>query len=145
MYCSHDPFVLDKDNAPVNVTQKPIDIYRNFTYKFCPPECIVLDICAGSGTSAVSAASLNRNSISIDYRRVQTDTIRFRLKNIETLQVNPPLFASCFTMDFGIKLPKTPSSQTRKPRKGSNTVDLPSSIEIITHHPYLNSFSHHNA
>ena len=101
LVCSYDKHVIDKQGNVVNVTQKPVDLYRNFIFRFCPKNQIVLDICAGSGTGAIAAASFGYSSISIDNRQNQCDAIRERIKKTDIhINCKHPQHVCSFKISF---------------------------------------------
>lgn len=59
---------IGSELAHANEAPFPEDLVRPFIQCFCPPDGLVLDCFAGSGTTAAVAARLGRNSISIDVR-----------------------------------------------------------------------------
>jgi len=50
---------------------------------FCPPDGVVLDPFAGSGTTAAAAKKLGRNYVAIDVRESQIELIRRRLEELD--------------------------------------------------------------
>ena len=83
----------------VNSTQKPVDLYRNFIFRFCPPNKIVLDICAGSGTGALAAASFGYSSISVDNRSSQCKAIIERIRKSD-ISTKHPRHVCSFKIEF---------------------------------------------
>ena len=61
-------------------TQKPLGIYEMIFKTYCPHDGLVLDLCAGSGTSEVSALRNNRRCISIEKEDKYAFIINLRTK-----------------------------------------------------------------
>ena len=112
LVCSYDKHVTDKDGQVVNSTQKPVDLYRNFIFRFCPPNQIVLDICAGSGTGALAAASFGYSSISIDNRSSQCSAIKERIRKSDISSKHPQHVCS-----FKIKFEEDNSDDEKKEKE----------------------------
>jgi site-specific DNA-methyltransferase (adenine-specific) len=72
-------------------TQKPLGILRRIITASSQPGDTVLDFFAGSGTTAVAAHQLSRNSFSIDANKQAIDTMlqRFALVGMETKCIIP--------------------------------------------------------
>jgi hypothetical protein len=82
----------------LNPTQKPVCLLRSLINSFCPPASVVLDLCSGSGSTAMAAMSLGFDSVSIDYREDQIAGARQRLQ-FEVLE--PTLWPECdFVHDY---------------------------------------------
>jgi site-specific DNA-methyltransferase (adenine-specific) len=64
-------------------TQKPLGVLRRIIQASSQPGDVVLDFFAGSGTTAVAAAELNRNFILVDQNPEAIEVIRNRLKGID--------------------------------------------------------------
>jgi hypothetical protein len=64
--------------AHENEAPFPEFLAESFIRPFCPPNSTVLDPFDGSGTTAVVAARLGRNAITIDCRPSQADIVRRR-------------------------------------------------------------------
>lgn len=60
----------------------PEKLAEFFVRSFCPPDGIVLDPFAGSGTTAAVAKKHGRNSVSVDIRESQINLIKRRLEEI---------------------------------------------------------------
>jgi hypothetical protein len=65
----------------LNSTQKPIVLMRAFLSCFCPRSSAVLDLCSGSGSTAIAAASLGIDSFSVDLREGQVEGAKLRMKS----------------------------------------------------------------
>ena len=68
------------ENA-LNETQKPVSLMRFFISAFALPRGFIVDLCSGSGTVAVAALSLARDSYSSDIRKDQVEDAMVRLGN----------------------------------------------------------------
>lgn len=65
-------------------TQKPLKLLERIVKAFSNPGDMVLDPCAGSGTTAVAAYSLGRSCIAVDQSPVATAIIQERIKGCDT-------------------------------------------------------------
>ena len=92
--CSNDAHFQYK-NVIVNKTQKPVDLYRDFIFRFCEIGGIVLDICSGSGTGAIAASTFGYSSVSVDIRANQIEATKSRLNNT-SIVVKIPQAASSY-------------------------------------------------
>jgi site-specific DNA-methyltransferase (adenine-specific) len=68
-------------------TQKPVALFEYLIKTYTNENDLVLDNCAGSGTTGVACQNLNRNCILIEKEHDYCDIIRERMATIETLQV----------------------------------------------------------
>ena len=69
--------------AHENEASFPEDLATFFVRSFCPPDGIVLDPFAGSGTTLAVAKWFGRKSIGVDIRDSQVELCRRRLAEIE--------------------------------------------------------------
>ena len=69
------------DGEVVNPTEKPVVLLRAFINSFCPKLSHVVDLCSGSGSAAVAAASLGFGSFSCDLRESQFEAAQARLRD----------------------------------------------------------------
>jgi site-specific DNA-methyltransferase (adenine-specific) len=60
-------------------TQKPIDLFQYLVKTYTNENDLVLDCCAGSGTTGVACKNLNRNSIQIEMKPEYIEMINTRL------------------------------------------------------------------
>ena len=58
--------VFSKDHKPVHPTQKPVALMEYLIKTYSNEGDVVLDFCAGSGTTGVAAKNLNRDFIGIE-------------------------------------------------------------------------------
>lgn len=79
-------FISDKEC--LHPTQKPVELYRYLVMTYSLPNELIVDFCCGSGTTAVAAASLNRNFIVGDTDAGYCAAARKRLA-----MVTPDMFA----------------------------------------------------
>jgi site-specific DNA-methyltransferase (adenine-specific) len=68
-------------------TQKPVALFEYLIKTYTNENDLVLDNCAGSGTTGVACQNLNRNCILIEKEPEYCDIIRERMATVETLQV----------------------------------------------------------
>jgi site-specific DNA-methyltransferase (adenine-specific) len=68
-------------------TQKPVALFEYLIKTYTNENDLVLDNCAGSGTTGVACQNLNRNCILIEKEHDYCDIIRERMATAETLQV----------------------------------------------------------
>jgi site-specific DNA-methyltransferase (adenine-specific) len=63
----------------IHPTQKPVELMEFLVKSYCPENGIVLDFCAGSGSTGVACINTNRNFIGIeideDYFKIMKDRI----------------------------------------------------------------------
>ena len=58
-------------NVVVNKAQKPVRLLQNLIEHFSQPDDKVLDLCSGTGTTAIACMLTNRNCVSMDKDRYQ--------------------------------------------------------------------------
>ena len=82
------PSSWQKFNCEVGLhpTQKPIGLFEYLVKTYTNENDLVLDNCAGSGTTGVACINLNRNYILIEKEPKYVDIIRERLKQITNLK-----------------------------------------------------------
>lgn len=74
-------------NGSMHPTQKPVALFEYLIKTYTDENELVLDNCAGSGTTGVACQNLNRNCILIEKEHDYCDIIRERMATVETLQV----------------------------------------------------------
>ena len=74
LYASHD-----KDRK--HPTQKPLSIHETIIKAYCPPGGLVVDPCAGSGTTGIAAKNTGRDFIMVEKEERYYDIIQERLSN----------------------------------------------------------------
>lgn len=74
-------FKYDKDK--IHPTQKPVELFEYLIKTYTNKGDLVLDNCAGSGTTGVACKNLNRNYILIEKEQKYIDIIKNRLKKIK--------------------------------------------------------------
>ena len=66
-------FPWERDNAKkypkIHPTQKPINVLKKLIEIFTDPEDVVIDPCAGSGSTLQAASELNRQSYGFEVNR----------------------------------------------------------------------------
>lgn len=95
----HDHTTINEGNRfPVSIlevdserglhpTQKPVKLFEYLIKTYTNEGDLILDNCAGSGTTGVAASNLNRNSILIEQEPEYCEIIRKRMKETEALRV----------------------------------------------------------
>ena len=68
-------------------TQKPVALFEYLIKTYTNEHDLVLDNCAGSGTTGVACQNLNRDCILIEKEAEYCQIIRERMQTVETLQV----------------------------------------------------------
>ena len=74
----------DKKNGFLHPTQKPVALFEYLIRTYTNPGDLILDNCAGSGTTGVAAENLGRNSILIEKDPKYCEIIRKRMANRQT-------------------------------------------------------------
>ena len=64
--------------------QKPVALFEYLIKTYTNPGDLILDNCAGSGTTGVAAENLGRNSILIEKEPKYCEIIRKRMANRQT-------------------------------------------------------------
>ena len=84
-----DVFHISKDNKSFHPTQKPVELFEQLIKMYSNSDDIVLDVCMGSGTTAIAAINTNRNYIGFEldeeYYNLANERISKTLKS-ETLE-----------------------------------------------------------
>jgi DNA modification methylase len=75
--------VLTLANDLVNPAQKPLTLLRALIARHSLPGSAILDLCSGSGTTAVAAASLGRECVSVEIDEEQSQVIQNRLRTTD--------------------------------------------------------------
>ena len=77
---------FDRDHPPIHPTQKPVALFEYLIKTYTNEGNLVLDNCAGSGTTAVACINSKRNYILIENKKKYVEIARNRIKAIpETL------------------------------------------------------------
>lgn len=63
------PWITDSSYPKIHNTQKPIPVLKRLIEIFTDPEDVVIDPCAGSGSTLRAAAELNRNAYGFEVER----------------------------------------------------------------------------
>ena len=81
--------IIEKSNAyqtgKVHPTQKPVALFEYLIKTYTNENDLILDNCAGSGTTGVASQNLNRNCIMIEQEPEYCNIIRERMATHETL------------------------------------------------------------
>ena len=72
---------FDRPLKPLHPTQKPVALFEYLIKTYTNPGDLILDNCAGSGTTGVAAENLGRNSILIEKEPKYCEIIRKRMAN----------------------------------------------------------------
>jgi site-specific DNA-methyltransferase (adenine-specific) len=70
-----------EDKGGLHPTQKPVALFEYLIKTYTNEDDLILDNCAGSGTTGVAAINLNRNAILIEKEPEYCKIIRERLKD----------------------------------------------------------------
>ncbi|MCR9066855.1 MAG: site-specific DNA-methyltransferase, partial [Cytophagales bacterium] len=103
----------------INETEKPIELLRGILYNHCRGSDVVVDLCSGSGSTTIAAASLRKTCWSVDNRADQVEAARQRLRKYElsTVYRHPQ---DIFFIEKMFEKKAKPKSSTGK-RKKSET------------------------
>ena len=82
----HSVWNYEITEKTIHPTQKPLDLIKNIILHSSNEGDLVLDYCAGSGTTGVACINLNRNYILIEKEPKYVNIIRERLKQITNLK-----------------------------------------------------------
>jgi site-specific DNA-methyltransferase (adenine-specific) len=74
--------VFPKPNRTIHPTQKPVALFEYLIKTYTNEGDLVLDNCAGSGTTGVACQNLNRNYILIEKEQEYCDIIKERLNTL---------------------------------------------------------------
>lgn len=83
IYCCSNASQLDKDHP----TQKPVALFEYLIKTYTNEGDLVLDNCAGSGTTAIAALNTNRNYILMEKEQEYIDVITDRLSQPRQLRL----------------------------------------------------------
>lgn len=75
-------FPTDKQRSALHPTQKPVALFGYLIETYCPHGGAVLDVAAGSGTTAVAAEQIGRDWICMENDANYVNVIRERLNRI---------------------------------------------------------------
>jgi hypothetical protein len=84
--CTSRHTIFRYNNRVVNTSQKSTDLLCHLINKFCPIDAWVLDLCAGSGSTAHAALTCARSCVSIELDHFQYRFILNRLENLANFQ-----------------------------------------------------------
>ena len=73
-------FSTDTQNSSIHPTQKPISLFQYLIKTYTNEGEIVLDNCAGSGTTGIACINTNRNYILIEKEKKYFDIINERIE-----------------------------------------------------------------
>ena len=69
---------MRKDEFTLHPTQKPLAIYEPILRAYCPPNGLIVDPCAGSGTTHIAGINTKRNTICVEKEEKYCSIIRER-------------------------------------------------------------------
>lgn len=74
----------DTDTRKIHPTQKSVPLLRRLIELFTDPDDVVIDPCAGSGTTLLAAAGLNRKAYGFEIKKnIYSDACELIKKNIQ--------------------------------------------------------------
>jgi DNA modification methylase len=76
-------FVRNFNKVVTNPAQKPLALLRALLSRHSAPSSTVLDLCSGTGSTAVAAASLGRSCVSVELDNAQSMIISSRLTSVD--------------------------------------------------------------
>ena len=76
MIVDHFPWVVDNSYPKIHKTQKPIPVLKRLIEIFTDPGDVVIDPCAGSGSTLRAAAELNRSAYGFEVERKMGEIAR---------------------------------------------------------------------
>ena len=79
MIVDHFPWVVDNAYPKIHATQKPIPVLRRLIEIFTDPGDVVIDPCAGSGSTLRAAAELNRSAYGFEVERKMCETVKEKM------------------------------------------------------------------
>jgi len=77
---SYGLYKIGRSRDKIHPTQKPVALFEYFIKTYTNEDDLVLDNCAGSGTTGIACINLKRNFILIDNERKYYDMMRKRIK-----------------------------------------------------------------
>lgn len=69
MFFQCQPWIDDRDTPKVHPTQKPVPLLENLIRTYTDIDDVVIDCCAGSGTTLLAAANLGRKAYGFELKR----------------------------------------------------------------------------
>lgn len=79
-----DVFHIAKDDKGFHPTQKPVELFEKLIEIYSNSDDVVLDVCMGSGTTAIACINTNRNYIGFELDEEYYKTSIERIKNHAT-------------------------------------------------------------
>lgn len=79
MIVDHFPWVVDNTYPKIHATQKPIPVLRRLIEIFTDPGDVVIDPCAGSGSTLRAAAELNRSAYGFEVEKKMCETAKKKM------------------------------------------------------------------
>jgi site-specific DNA-methyltransferase (adenine-specific) len=97
------PIVLNRAHAAnserVHPTQKPLPLMARLVEQFTDPGDLIVDACAGSGTTGLAAKRLNRRAVLIEQGEGHCEAAAKRLEHGAPLQLVPVTKAEAFNFE----------------------------------------------
>lgn len=81
MILNHMPFEIDRNYPKIHPTQKPIPLLKKLISIFTDPTEVVIDPCAGSGSTLRAAAELNRNAYGFEIKKDMYEKAKTEMLN----------------------------------------------------------------
>lgn len=78
---------INSSQSSLHPTQKPVKLFEYLIKTYTNEGDLVLDNCAGSGTTGVACENLNRNSIMMEKEPEYCQIIKDRMKSVQDLQI----------------------------------------------------------
>jgi site-specific DNA-methyltransferase (adenine-specific) len=69
MFFQCQPWIDDKTTPKVHPTQKPVPLLENLIRTYTDIDDVVIDCCAGSGTTLLASANLGRRAYGFELKR----------------------------------------------------------------------------
>ena len=73
--------VFDRPHPPIHPTQKPVELIEYLIKTYTNEGDLILDFCAGSGTTGIACMNTNRRCILIEKEEKYCEIIKDRLRN----------------------------------------------------------------
>lgn len=79
MFFQCQPWIDDNKTPKVHPTQKPVPLLENLIRTYTDPDDVVIDCCAGSGTTLLAAANLGRRAYGFELKKEFVDAFYSKL------------------------------------------------------------------
>lgn len=95
MFFTCRPWIDDKETPKIHPTQKPVPVLEELIRTFTDVDDVVIDCCAGSGTTLLASANLLRRAYGFELKKEYVE--KFYSELLPTVQKD--LFAECEMQD----------------------------------------------